>query len=177
MRMKNRATIEDLRRAVDCLPQVTKVAMLEGIGSNEIIVGAYSDGQGICPMLAAHRAGGRTSLISFARAWDRFAFRDGRSTAVRRASDRELRILAAHLHASLLDDATPASGLAKAIAEHVELLARREAAAQRRDAGTEREPASTQVQACSGRGNGRRGRRNLAGARGVRRTRAAILSM
>ncbi len=27
-------------------------------------------------MLAAHRAGGRTSFISFAEAWDRFAFRD-----------------------------------------------------------------------------------------------------
>ena len=26
-------------------------------------------------MLAAHRAGGRTNAISFARAWDRFAFR------------------------------------------------------------------------------------------------------
>ncbi len=41
--------------------------MLEGIAANEIIVGAYSTDDGICPMLAAHRAGGRTSVIAFAR--------------------------------------------------------------------------------------------------------------
>ena len=52
--------------------------MLDGLNSNEIIVGAYSSEGGICPMLAAHRSGGRTSFISFARAWDRFAFRDAR---------------------------------------------------------------------------------------------------
>jgi hypothetical protein len=47
--------------------------MLEGISSNEIIVGAYTDRDGrVCPMLAAHRHGGRTSLASFARAWDRY---------------------------------------------------------------------------------------------------------
>src|SRR6476620_8122159 len=47
--------------------------MLEGIDTNEIIVGAYTDRDGrVCPMLAAHRNGGRTSLASFARAWDRY---------------------------------------------------------------------------------------------------------
>ena len=46
--------------------------MLEGIGKNEIIVGAYTDRKGrVCPMLAAHRHGGRTSLASLARASDR----------------------------------------------------------------------------------------------------------
>ena len=54
--------------------------MLEGIRANEIIVGAYTDEDGICPMLAAHRAGGRTNFISFAKAWDRFAFRGARGT-------------------------------------------------------------------------------------------------
>ena len=35
--------------------------MLEGMDANRIIVGAYTDRQGgICPMLAAHRHGGRT---------------------------------------------------------------------------------------------------------------------
>jgi hypothetical protein len=78
MRRRQRATISELRQAVECLPRTTKIAMLEGMRVNEIIVGAYTDGRGVCPMLAAHRAGGRTSLISFAHAWDRFAFRGGR---------------------------------------------------------------------------------------------------
>jgi hypothetical protein len=83
-------------------------------------------------MLAAHRAGGRTSLISFAKAWDRFAFRDSRSRRARRATERELLILKAHLEASLLADDAPladaAAGsgeLAAAWAEHQELIARR----------------------------------------------------
>ena len=52
--------IEQLRTAIDCLPYDTRVAMLQGVRDNEIVVGAYStrDG-GICPMLAAHRNGGR----------------------------------------------------------------------------------------------------------------------
>ena len=62
-----------MRQAVDCLPARTREAMLEGIDKNEIIVGAYTDRDGrVCPMLAAHRNGGRTSLASFARAWDRY---------------------------------------------------------------------------------------------------------
>jgi hypothetical protein len=76
----------------------TREAMLEGIGNNEIIVGAYTDRDGrVCPMLAAHRHGGRTNLASFARAWDRY-------TGARRprpASDREVRTLRAMLEASL----------------------------------------------------------------------------
>ena len=64
----------------------TREAMLTGIRSHEIIVGAYSDrAGGVCPMLAAHRCGGRTSFISFARAWDRFA-RAKRAARRRRAS-------------------------------------------------------------------------------------------
>ena len=50
----------------------TRKAMLTGVESNRIIVGAYTDRKGgVCPMLAAHR-GGRTSLASFAHAWDRY---------------------------------------------------------------------------------------------------------
>ncbi len=106
--------------------------MLEGIAGNEIIVGAYSTGDGVCPMLAAHRAGGRTNLISFAKAWDRFAFRDSRSQRARRATERELLILRSHLEASLLAEDAPlgpvAAGtgeLAAARAEHEALVARR----------------------------------------------------
>jgi hypothetical protein len=101
---RKRYAIEDLRRAIDCLPVQTRAAMLEGVRSNDIIVGAYTsrDG-GVCPMLAAHRNGGRTSLISFAHTWDRFT---GANRA-RRATERELRMLIAHLEASLMAEGMP----------------------------------------------------------------------
>jgi hypothetical protein len=126
MPSNRRATIEDLRLAIDCLPRTTRLAMLEGIRSNEIVVGAYSHGGGICPMLAAHRAGGRTNLISFARAWDRFAFGHSRRTKPRRATEREVRVLVAHLEASLLSEEVPDSVLAAAIESHEAIVERRE---------------------------------------------------
>src|SRR5437763_3893747 len=127
MQRHRRATISELRHAVECLPRRTRIAMLDGIENNDIIVGAYTDGSGICPMLAAHRAGGRTSLISFAHAWDRFAFRDSRSKAARRATEREMRVLRAQLEASLLDEDVPAGELHTALAEHRELTAQHSA--------------------------------------------------
>ncbi len=116
---RDRSTVQDLRRVIDCLPTHTREAMLEGIGQNDIIVGAYSDRDGgVCPMLAAHRCGGRTSFISFARAWDAFT---GVKRA-RRATERELRILETHLVASLSAErrspGAPASDLGAAIAAH-----------------------------------------------------------
>src|SRR2546423_14159993 len=116
-----RSAREELRLAVDCLPRRTRVAMLEGIRSNDIIVGAYVDRKGgVCPMLAAHRCGGRTDFLSFARAWDRFTGARGRA---RRATERELRGLSAHLEASPLhDDETIELG--RAIGEHRELSRR-----------------------------------------------------
>lgn len=135
MRTRRAATITDLRRAVDCLPTATRVAMLEGIRANDIIVGAYTGPDGICPMLAAHRAGGRTDFISFARAWDRFALRGRRDRGARRATERELLVLTAQLEASLLEDSLladslladlgAASDLGAAIADHQSLLASR----------------------------------------------------
>jgi hypothetical protein len=88
-----------MRAVVDCLPYETKVAMLAGIERYEIVTGAYTtkDG-GVCPMLAAHRCGGRTDFRSFARAWDRFT--DARKRG-RRASERELRTLQAQLEQSM----------------------------------------------------------------------------
>jgi hypothetical protein len=85
---------------VDCLPYDTRVAMLQGLQRyNRIIVGAYSDRSGgVCPMLAAHRCGGRTDFRSFARAWDRFT---GAGRRARKASEREVRTLCAQLEASL----------------------------------------------------------------------------
>ena len=118
-----RDAITDLRRAIDSLPVRTREAMLEGIRSNPIIVGAYTDDRGgICPMLAAHRHGGRTTLLAFARSWDGFA----RARGVRRATRRELAVLEAQLTASLLeaDDVD----LRAAIADH-QALKRRHAEA------------------------------------------------
>jgi hypothetical protein len=135
MRTRRRATIEDLRLAIDCLPRRTRLAMLDGIAANEIIVGAYTSPDGICPMLAAHRHGGRTSLISFAQAWDRLAFRGVRRAQARRATGRELLILRSHLEASLLADETPSGELAAARREHEALVAQR---AERRRTDEER---------------------------------------
>jgi len=101
MRTRRAATITDLRRAVDCLPRATRIAMLDGIRSNAIIVGAYTGPDGICPMLAAHRAGARTDFISFAKAWDRFALTGSRGRRARRATRRELLVLTTQLEASL----------------------------------------------------------------------------
>jgi hypothetical protein len=76
--------------------------MLQGMESYDIIVGAYTDRHGgVCPMLAAHRCGGRTDFISFARAWDGFT---GARARARRATERELRVLRTHLEASLFED-------------------------------------------------------------------------
>ncbi len=111
--------MERLRLAIDCLPVKTREAMLEGVRTNErIIAGAYVDGEGgVCPMLAAHRCGGRTDLLSFAKAWDRFTRTKNGS---RRATDRETRVLISQLESSLMS----ASGmdLDVAISEHRELM-------------------------------------------------------
>ena len=96
----------DLRTAIDCLPLKTRKAMLGGVESNRIIVGAYTDRSGgVCPMLAAHRNGGRTSLASFARAWDRYTGVRGRKA--RPATDRELTTLKTMLEASIALDEMP----------------------------------------------------------------------
>jgi hypothetical protein len=138
MRKRRQATIEDLRQAIDRLPRDTRAAMLDGIRQNDVIVGAYTDRGGICPMLAAYRAGGRAGCISFANAWDAFAFRGARKRLARRATRRELLVLTSHLEASLLDDDAPISDLSTAIAQHEELVKGRSAAG--RQADTNRSP-------------------------------------
>src|SRR3954471_14863787 len=96
----NRRLAQELRQAIDCLPERTREAMLEGIDANEIIVGAYTDRRGgVCPMLAAHRHGGPTRLATFAKAWDRYT---GARRRPRPATQRELTTLRAMLEASLL---------------------------------------------------------------------------
>lgn len=123
MPQSKRRSVADLRATIDKLPRHTREAMLEGVARNQIIVGAYvtRDG-GVCPMLAAHRCGGRTDFIGFARAWDRFTH----AKRARRATPREVLVLVSHLEASLLAD-DRGGDLAAAVAEHRELVARRPA--------------------------------------------------
>jgi hypothetical protein len=88
-----------LRAAVDMLPIETKRAMLAGLDDETIVTGAYTHDGGICPMLAAHRRGGRTDRESFAHAWDRYTG----ANKGRRATEREIRTLRCMLEASLLE--------------------------------------------------------------------------
>jgi hypothetical protein len=124
--MRNRprkpaSAIERLRLAIDCMPVATREAMLQGVRGNErIIVGAYVDEHGgVCPMLAAHRCGGRTDFLSFAKSWDRFARSGGQS---RVATEREVRILTAQLEDSI--ECSSGMELDRAIAEHRGLMAK-----------------------------------------------------
>ena len=94
--------------------------MLEGIERHPIVAGAYTDGRGgICPMLAAHRHGGRATHLGFSRAWDDLA----RAKTVRKATPRELQILEDLLRASLAEE----TDFARVIAEHRAALARHRA--------------------------------------------------
>lgn len=131
MRNRNRhpaSPIERLRLAIDCMPVATREAMLHGIQCNErILVGAYVDERGgVCPMLAAHRCGGRTDLLSFAKSWDRFA-REGAKR--REATPREVRILVSQLQDSLAS--STGLELDRAIEEHHALVAQSRRSARR----------------------------------------------
>jgi hypothetical protein len=88
-----------LRAAVDMLPIETKQAMLVALDDETIVTGAYTHDGGVCPMLGAHRRGGRTDRESFAKSWDRYT---GAGKG-RRATEREIRTLRCMLEASLLD--------------------------------------------------------------------------
>ncbi len=118
-RRESTSPVERLRLAIDCLPVRTREAMLEGVRANpRIIAGAYVDGDGgVCPMLAAHRAGGRTDLLAFARSWDRFT-RSRRGARV--VTRREVRILVAQLEDSLA--CASAVDLDVVIRQHRELV-------------------------------------------------------
>ncbi|MEA2302793.1 MAG: hypothetical protein QOH43_73 [Solirubrobacteraceae bacterium] len=159
--MRHRRTpTDELRLAIDCLPVRTREAMLLGIRESDIIVGAYTDRRGgVCPMLAAHRRGGRTNFIAFARAWDRFA---GAKRA-RLATSRELRVLEAQLEASLLRDG-PDLDLGAAIADH-------QAAARERRS---REARETGLTPAPGWLRGRRSRRDAERALARVEARAAL---
>jgi hypothetical protein len=129
-RRKARNPAQRLRTAVDAMPRRTRIAMLTGIDENKIAVGAYTDRDsgGICPMLAAHRNGGRTSLASFARSWDRFT----NARRPRLATEREVRTLRSYIEMSLLRDE---QGTESVTALANEIRADRAKAAKRADGG------------------------------------------
>src|SRR3954469_23679695 len=116
MRRSRRDAREDLRLAPPSLPQHPRLAIPEGVRPNDIIVGAYVDRRGgVCPMLAAHRCGGRTDFLAFAPRWAP----SPRATRPRRATEREISVLVSYLQAALLDDDLLGAGdLGKAIADH-----------------------------------------------------------
>jgi hypothetical protein len=116
-----RLNVERLRLAIDCMPVRTREAMLAGLSASErVIAGAYVDGDGgVCPMLAAHRAGARTDGLAFARSWDRFTRAAGKPRA---ASDREVGILVRQLQDSL--ESASSLDLGAAIAAHRKLVIR-----------------------------------------------------
>ena len=136
MRRRDRNPAERLRFAVEALPGRTREAMLKGIDSNRIIVGAYVDPDGgVCPMLAAHRNGGRTSLASFARAWDRYT--DAKRP--RLATRRELRTLRSLLEASRFSGGTEHESMVEAAAR---IRSERLAIAEREASAASPEPAT-----------------------------------
>jgi hypothetical protein len=134
---KRRNNAERLRNAVYAMPSRTAQAMLRGIRSNRVIVGAYVDKRGgVCPMLAAHRNGGRTDFGTFARAWD--AFTGVQQRKPRRASRREVRTLEGYLEMALIregvhgGEALPERPLAEEVRD-VQASRRRLAAAEARE--------------------------------------------
>lgn len=112
------AAVAELRRAIDVLPERTRKAMLVGLGSNTVITGAFTGQQGVCPMMAAHREGGRTSCVSFPEAWDRFTGVYGRAIC-RPATEYEVGILRAQIEESLVPHV---SEFAAVIAEHEQMV-------------------------------------------------------
>lgn len=104
------------------LPERTRKAMLVGLDNNTVITGAFTGGDGVCPMMAAHRAGGRTSCVSFPEAWDKYTGVYGRGIT-RQATAYEVQTLRQEILASL--DTPVQSPLADAIAEHTAMVAER----------------------------------------------------
>jgi hypothetical protein len=108
--------LADLRQSIDMLPERTRLAMLSGLGSNTVITGAFTDGSGVCPMLAAHREGDRTRCMGFPEAWDRFTGVHGRGIC-RPATQYEVLQLRMQVEESL-NSPIDSNGFAEAIAEH-----------------------------------------------------------
>jgi hypothetical protein len=111
--------LADLRQSIDTLPERTRRAMLAGIGTNTVITGAFTDGSGVCPMVAADRMTAGARCMGFPEAWDRFTGVHGRYIT-RQATQGEVLQLRMQLEESLRARAEMAdtNGFAEAIAEH-----------------------------------------------------------
>ena len=100
--MSRPTTTETLAAAVARLPRSLRAAMLAAVQRERIITGAYVDGDGMCPLLGAHRYGPRESGEGFVEAWDRFCgIRRGKR---RDATEPERAVLIGLLKASLFPD-------------------------------------------------------------------------
>ena len=100
--MRERKKTESLATAVARLPRALRAAMLAAVQRERIITGAYVDGDGMCPLLGAHRYGVRESGGGFVKAWDRFCgVRRGRR---RDATGPERAALIGLLQASLFPE-------------------------------------------------------------------------
>ncbi|MDX6680648.1 MAG: hypothetical protein QOG94_687 [Solirubrobacteraceae bacterium] len=125
--------LADLRQSIDMLPERTRAAMLSGLGTNTVITGAFTDGSGVCPMLAAHREGVRSRCMGFPEAWDRFTGVHGRGIC-RPATQYEVLQLRMQIEESLEAPRTT-SGFAEAIAEHQASIEARRASGRRQSGG------------------------------------------
>ncbi len=124
----------ELRRAVDSLPLRTRRAMLEGIQTNPIIVGADGDPRGgVCPVYATSNPPSRRIGKPFARAWDRYAG----VRLPRRASERELQTLRSMLETSIERELE--TGPELAISLHAEIVAHKASQARNEAASAQRE--------------------------------------
>jgi hypothetical protein len=98
----HRKRVRVLERAVERLPVHSRRAMLQGLGEDTIIAGAYSVGPARCPGFAAYRRGARTGYSEFAAAWDRYA----RGRGVRRVKRDDVATLVGMLRATLEPEPT-----------------------------------------------------------------------
>ena len=106
--MSRPTTTETLATAVARLPRSLRAAMLAAVQRERIITGAYVDGDGMCPLLGAHRYGPRESGEGFVEAWDRFCrIRRGKR---RDATEPERAVLIGLLKASLFPEHDGAAG-------------------------------------------------------------------
>ena len=103
----------ELRAAIDQLSPRTRLAMLEAVRcpATPIIAGGYvARGGGVCPLLAAHRRGGRThddsvGASTFAGVWDRFTgTRTGEPRAIDETDRRALETMLAESVARRVDE-------------------------------------------------------------------------
>ncbi len=140
--MSRRAGASELRAEIDRLPLATRQAMLEGIQTNSIIVGADGDPRGgVCPIYAISSPPSRRVGRPFAQAWDAYAG----ARMPRPASERELHILRSMLETSIEMENAPTAAFDAAIAEHKAAQARSQAASSARRARrpTAEKPAPT----------------------------------